>query len=93
MPRQLSLTGQIMSALRTAVKPPSSNPWPPECNLLACFDLNCFAGGRIAPHASSPLPNLKNSKTSDMYPFALLEMLRDNTDEIDEEGFNDFAQA
>ena len=59
----------------------------PECDFLAGFDLDCFSGGWIAAHASGAFSHLQNAETRDTDPLALLEMLRDQADEIAEEGF------
>ncbi len=59
----------------------------PECDFLAGLDLDCFAGCRVAPHASSALPNLQDAETGNADAFAFLEMLGDNADEIAEGGF------
>ena len=58
-----------------------------ERDFLTCFDLDRFAGCRIAPHPSCPLPDLQNTKTSNPNSFALLEMLGDKTNKIAEKGF------
>jgi len=34
----------------------------PERHLFACLDLDRFSSSRIAPHASSPLPDLQNAE-------------------------------
>jgi hypothetical protein len=60
---------------------------PTASDFLAGFDLDCFPGGRIAAHASGALSNLQNAETRNTDPLALLEMLRDQPDEIAEEGF------
>jgi hypothetical protein len=56
-----------------------------KCDLLACFDLDRFAGCRVAPHSSWPLPDLEDAKTSNSYTFSLLEMLGNETDKIIEQ--------
>lgn len=59
----------------------------PERDFLACLDLDRFAGGGIAPHASRPLPDLQDAETHDADSLALLEMLGDQADEVAEQGF------
>ena len=56
-----------------------------KCHLLACFDLDRFAGCRIPPHSSWTLPDLQDAKTSNPNSFALLEMLGDETNKIVEQ--------
>jgi len=56
-----------------------------KCDLLACLDLDRFAGGRIAPHSRWPLPDLKDAKTSNSDTFSLLEMLGNETNKIVEQ--------
>jgi hypothetical protein len=46
-----------------------------ERDFLACFDLDRFTGCKIAPHASSALPDLQDAKTRNTDSFAFLEML------------------
>jgi len=52
-----------------------------KCDLLACLDLDRFAGGRIPAHSSWPLPDLKDTKTSNPNAFALLEVLGNEADQ------------
>ena len=56
-----------------------------KCNLFARFDLDRFAGCRVAPHSSWSLPDLQNAKTSNPNSFALLEMLGNETNKIVEQ--------
>jgi hypothetical protein len=51
------------------------------------LDLDCFAGCRIAPHTCSSLPDLQDAETRNTDTFALLEMLRNQANEIAEQGF------
>ena len=44
-------------------------------------------GCRIAPHARRPLPDLQDAETSNTDSLILLEMLRDQANEVAEQGF------
>jgi len=57
-----------------------------KCDLLACLDLDRFAGGRIPAHSSWPLPDLKDTKTSNPNAFALLEVLGNEADQPIKQG-------
>src|SRR3974390_881831 len=53
-----------------------------EGNLLTGLDVDRLAGHRIATHAGSTIPHLQNSQPGDLHPFALLQVLRDEVDEV-----------
>jgi len=57
-----------------------------KCDLLARFDLDGFAGCGVAPHSSWPLPDLKDTKTSNPNAFALLEVLGNEADQPIKQG-------
>jgi hypothetical protein len=59
-----------------------------KCHLLAGFDLDRFAGRRIPAHASWPLPDLQDAKTSNPNSFTLLKVLGDVTDKLVEQGLS-----
>ena len=59
-----------------------------KCDLLACLDLDRFAGGRIPAHSSWPLPDLQDAQTSNSDSFPLLEMLGDETYQLAEQGLS-----
>jgi hypothetical protein len=56
-----------------------------KCDLLARFDLDGFAGCRVAPHSSWPLPDLKHAKASNPNSLTLLEMFGNETNKIIEQ--------
>src|SRR6202035_31015 len=58
-----------------------------ESDFFACLDLDCFAGCRIAPHTCRSLPDLQDAETRNTDTFALLEMLRNQANELAEQGF------
>jgi len=76
-PRQLSLTGQGALPNRDL-----QILGRPECDFLACFDLDDLAGRRIAPHASGSFSYLQDAKPGNSYSFALLQMLGDQSDQV-----------
>jgi hypothetical protein len=55
-----------------------------ECNLFARFDLNYFAGSRIAAHACSAFSDLQDAKACNADALTLFGMLGDKADEIAE---------
>src|SRR6202521_2357849 len=58
-----------------------------EGDLLARLDLDRLAGGRIAPHASGALADLKDAETADAEAVAFLQVLRHQADEVAENRF------
>src|SRR5258705_6331504 len=55
-----------------------------ESDFLAGFDLDAFAGRRVAPLTRRPLTHLENAQAVEADAFALLEMLGDVHDHISE---------
>src|SRR3569833_1255794 len=59
-----------------------------EGNLLAGLDVDGFASGRVAAHASSALANLEDTKADDADALALLKVLGDLGDEVGQNRFS-----
>src|SRR6266480_3367623 len=55
-----------------------------ESDFLARLDFDRLAGGRIAPHTSSPVAHLQNAETDEAQPVTLLEVLDDGRHELAE---------